>query len=140
MKKTKAEVSELRQKLDGDDEIEEDLPTFSNRSAKRKSADGKGNTEESKVKRTSSSGRNIPKEKLGTIEEDDSEQKATISPSQAKLEESKVAAVEDLEPQSLDYFGPKDMKDIKAGESAPVIPSLNLDKENLRQKITENMK
>ena len=136
MKKTKAEVSELRQKLDGDDEIEEDLPTFS----KRKSADGKGNTEESKVKRTSSSGRNIPKEKLGTIEEDDSEQKATISPSQAKLEESKVAAVEDLEPQSLDYFGPKDMKDIKAGESAPVIPSLNLDKENLRQKITENMK
>ena len=78
MKNTKAETSEL-QKLEGD-EIEEDLPTFSNRSAKRKSADGKGNTEESKVKRTISSGRNIPKEKLGTIEEDDSDQKATISP------------------------------------------------------------
>ena len=115
--KANEELKDLKKKLDN--EPTEDLPSFSNRSNRKRSPsdDGKPAARSSSATRNSSAGL-TKKVKLGTIEEDDQEQKATISPSNTKPDE----------------------EESKAAAAKSMIPSLNLDSENLRKKTTENLK
>lgn len=80
---------------------------------------------------------NLPKQ-LGTIEEDESEQKATISPSQM----TKTTQQNEMD-EADDETSKTASLSVKATAVTPAqvaIPSLNLDQDNLRRKTTENMK
>ena len=121
-KSSDAEESYYSEEFDEEEKEGGDEPHFQSRSGRRKSSEsGDGSA---KAKRTGS-GRNtnLHKEKLRTIEEDDSEQRITISPS-----------------ASQSRLAPEESAKGGAPADVPVIPSLNLDQENLRQKATENMR
>ena len=106
-------------------------PHFQSRSTRKKSPSPSDKSPEAALSRNNSSG--LPKQ-LGTIEEDESEQRATISPSQV----TKTT-------QQNDQDDGEDGEAASAKASATAaarnaIPSLNLDQDNLRKKTTENMK
>ena len=126
LEKANNHLNQLKQKLDDQEPKIEEEPHFSSRSSRFKSPNSDSEEQKSKPQskpHTRNTSGGLTPSRLVTIQEDEQEQQATISPSQATTTTK------------------QDEEESKASTATKsVIPSLNLNSDNLRKKTSENMK